>query len=88
MTRTLARRLSELERTSRVHRRPVSSPSHSDAKARLWARTEELANSPEALRQWAELPVAEQCRRVQEVRDVLMAKAVLAQAERARTSWR
>ena len=88
MRRTLARRLRELERTSRCRLRAVPSTSHSDAKARLAARLDELASSPEVLRQWEEMPDAEKFRRVQEVREALMAKAAGAQYQRAQVGWR
>ena len=75
MRQTLARRLLELERTSRCRLREVPSSSNSDAIARLSARLDELASSPEVLRQWEEMPDAEKFRRVQEVREALMERA-------------
>ena len=75
MRQTLARRLVELERTSRCRVRAVRSTSHLDAKARLSVRLDELASSPEVLRQWEEMPDAEKFRRVQEVRSALRERA-------------
>jgi hypothetical protein len=75
MRQTLAKRLVELERTSRFRLREVRRVSGSDAIARLSARVDELAASPEVLRQWEEMPDAEKFRRVQEVREALRERA-------------
>ena len=75
MRQTLARRLVELERTSHCRVHAARSTSYSDTNARLSARLDELASSPEVLRQWEEMPDAEKFRRVQEVREALMERA-------------